>query len=114
MNARDLDQRVVLLRREVADSGTGSRFQIEEFVDEATVGARVIPVRGGEAFLNVQRTASVTHRFTIRFRSDVSEAWRVRWRGEEFNVTELTPFGRQMREWLDVLATASPAENPVE
>lgn len=114
MQAGRLNQRVTLLRSDKGISATGSRLPIEDFVHEATVWAQVTPVNGSEAFLSQQRIAGTTHVVRMRFRDDVDPSWRLEWRGLQMNILEIIPGGQQLREYLEVRARASDAENPVD
>lgn len=111
MSAGALTQRVQLLRCDQAVTTSGSGAVLEQFTRVSTVWAHVEPVRGGERWASDQRYADVTHRFRIRFRSDVAIDWQLEWQGQRFAVAEILPAGHQLREWLDIMATASPAEN---
>lgn len=111
MDAGRLNQRVTLLRREVATSATtGASF--EQFVPAGTVWAQMDPLSGSEAWTAAQRFASTAMKFRIRFGPEVAPTWRLEWRGQRWDVVEVLPGGQQLREWLDITATASPAENP--
>lgn len=114
MQAGRLSQPVELLRSEVAVSASGSGLPVEEFVAVSGVVwaqvTQVTPVGGNEPFLALERTAETTHTFRIRYRDDIEESWRLRWNAVEFGITSIVPGGGQLREFLDVLATASKAE----
>jgi len=108
-----LDQRVLLKRRDAAVSSSGSGAVLEEFLLPVKAWARVEPLTGTEGFAGSQRFAQSSHRFQIRFHDGLDSTWRIEWRGQDYDVTEVIPGGQRLREWQDVLATASPAENPV-
>jgi len=111
VSAGKLDQRVRILRREAGVSSSGSGLQVEDYPHIATVWAQVTPLRGGESFTSQARFASATHSFRIRHRTGIDTSCRLEWRGEQYDVIEALPAGLRLREWLDVIATASPTEN---
>jgi SPP1 family predicted phage head-tail adaptor len=114
VRAGGLTEEVTLLRRDTATSSTGSGAAIDQYVDVVTVWARVQPLRGGESWTAAQRFAEASTRFQIRYYSDALDAtWRLLWRDVEYDVIEVLAGGRQLREYQDILASASPAENPV-
>jgi SPP1 family predicted phage head-tail adaptor len=106
-----LDQRVKLLRREGGPSSTGSGVEVHEYVHAATVWARVQPARGSEGVAGPGRAAETASVFRVRFREDVDASWRIEWRGKQHDLVEILPAGHRLREWLDLTAVASPAEN---
>lgn len=107
-----MDQHVTLLERDVGTSSKGTGLAVETFTPRAGfVWAMVTPLRGGESFQGAQRQSESTHRFRIRFRADIDETWRLRWRGNDYDIVEILPAGYRLKEWLDILATSSPAEN---
>lgn len=79
-----LDQRVTIqtLTR-VADSMGGAP---ETWAELATVWAHVRPMRGDEGYTGDRVDATGTYRFVIRNRTDVSEAARLQWQGETYNI----------------------------
>lgn len=112
MSAGALDQRVKLWRREGGVSSTGSGAQVEEFVLVAKAYARVTPLRGSESFVAGTRFADATHAFRLNYRAALDQSWRIEWRGQQYDVLEVLPAGHRLRQWIDVVAQASPAENP--
>jgi len=112
VDAGRLDQRVELYRRDIGLSATGSGAPLEDWTLVTTVWAQVDPVSGSEQFSAQQRTAAATTRFKMRHRSDVSATSRLKWRGTWYDVAEVIPGGMRLSEWIDVAASASPAENP--
>lgn len=110
--AGTLDQRVKILRRELGPSASGSGQEVEEFVLVADVYAQIEPLRGSEGVAATARFAEATHKFRIRWRATLTTEMRLEWRGQQYDILEALPAGQRLREWLDILATASPAENP--
>ncbi len=76
--------------------------------------ARVTPVRGTEAHVVLGRVADSTHVFRVRYHdaAELEPSWRLRWDGKEFGIDEIRPGGAQLREYIEIIATAGSAENP--
>jgi len=112
VRAGELDRKVTLLEPKTQLDSSGTGQAVETFVPRGDVWAGVTPLSGREALAAAQRHPETTHRFRMRWRSraDLNEAWRIRHDGRDWNITEILEIGR--REGLDVMATASPAENP--
>jgi len=113
VRAGDLRERVTILRQEDGLSTTGSGMMLETWVLVATVRARVTPISQREAFTGDHRFASATTSFRMRYRR-IEASWRLEWRGEQYNIEGAVPGGQGLREYVDVLASASPAENPTD
>ena len=111
LSAGRLNQRVDLFRPDTATIATGTGAPLEDYVFAGTVWAEVVPSSGSESFAAQARIDQTLSRFRIRFRADVRQAWRLKWRGRSYDIVEVLPAGTQLREWLDIAAAASPAEN---
>lgn len=111
MRAGELDQSVTLLELERGQATT-TGYPLEEYVARVTIRAQVVPNGGSERWAQVTRDYAATHRFHIRYRGDIDETWRLRWREEEFAIRAILPGGRRLREFIDLIAVASGAENP--
>ncbi len=108
-----LTERVTLSRMDRALSASGTGAEVHSWVDVATVWAEADSVGAREGFAGAARFADNTYRFRIRYRGDLEPTWRLTWRGRVFDVAAVLPGGAQLREWLDVTATAGPGQNPV-
>jgi SPP1 family predicted phage head-tail adaptor len=109
--AGQLNQPVKLYRRDVAiASGTGT--VLEQFSPAISAWARVDPAGGAEARGGELPRDESSVRFRIRYRADLDTTWQIEWRGRRFGIDEVIPAGHQLREWLDVRASDSIAENP--
>ena len=83
MRAGDLDQRITLQSvSEENDSGS----LIQTYNDMASVWAKVISQRGSEAFEAARTNARETIRVGMRYRSDVTDKWRLKWLGQAYNI----------------------------
>ena len=89
--AGDLRHRVrILLRQDFPDDTDG----IEQARPEvATVWARIEPVGGGVYFGTVQIDKAVTHRITIRRRTDITAEHEVEGDGRRFRVKRSADLG---------------------
>lgn len=77
-------QRITLQKpQEVTDQGGGRSIT---WNDKETVWAEVKPLRGQERIHSMGLANPVTHKITIRYRSDVSADWRVLYDSRYFNI----------------------------
>jgi SPP1 family predicted phage head-tail adaptor len=79
INAGDMDQRITLRRRATGKDALGQRSTTWETVDE--VWAQAQPLRGREFVAANAEGAAAEVRFRIYWRSDITSAWAVIWRG---------------------------------
>lgn len=84
----------------VADDYGGST---QTLADVAEVWATIQPLEGREQLLAMQTGMTRPHRFSMRYREDVTGASRILYDGRAFNVTSVTDPGARHRE-LVVLA----------
>lgn len=83
------------------DSGGGDIA----WADANAIWANVVPVRGNEQLQAQRVDAVVLYRVTTRFRTDVTAANRLTWRGTPLNIRAVTdPDG--MRQWLEIMCEA--------
>ena len=84
LNAGALDQRVTIQAR---TSGQDARGQaLDTWVDVATVWARVQPRRGRDFFAAAQDQATFDCTVWLRYRTDVTSAHRLLWKGLPLNI----------------------------
>ncbi len=84
MQIGKMDQQIIL-QSLVETNTNGSLSQV--FTTVATVWANVIEPRGSEAFEAARINAKETVRVRIRYRSDVTTAWRFQWMGQNYSIT---------------------------
>lgn len=95
----ELDQRVTFQRKtRVADSQGG---YAETWADFVTVWARVRGSGGREAVVADTIEASAKYAFTIRNRTDMTEADRIKWHGETYNIRTIRRAGRAQYMTID-------------
>lgn len=59
---------------------------ITSYTDAATVWAEATPVRARDVFEAGKEQLPVDTVFRVRYRAGVTAAWRVRWRGENYEL----------------------------
>lgn len=95
----DLRERLTIQQRTSTPDGQGGRDV--EWSTLATVWAKVEPLSGTERVQAGAETAVVSHRVTVRYRSDFDASYRIVWRRRVLEITALvSPDAR--REWLVV------------
>jgi phage head-tail adaptor, putative, SPP1 family len=93
----ELRTEMILQKAETSSDGTGGHT--ENWVEVATVFARVEPLRAQSRFGAGQYLESVTHRVTLRFREDVRSGMRFLKHGrtlEIINVQDADESGRYL------------------
>ena len=96
-----LDQRITI---QSASESTGSMGDVSKtWGTLATVWAAVVHATGREALADDRTTATAQTKFTIRNRSDVTEAMRIVWGGDTYNIRSVNRAGAR-RMYLDIIA----------
>lgn len=93
-----LRERVTVQRKSATRDAIGGI--IETWATLATLWAKVEPKSAGEQYRRQQIQAAADWTVTIRYRTDVAPADRLRWRGHEFEIVGLinTDMRRQFLE----------------
>ena len=99
-------ERVVIQAGAGAADGYGGRTS--DWSAVATVWAEVAPIGGRERAQAEQLEGVVTHRVTIRHRTDVTAAHRLLWGSKALNVRAVTN-PDQRRRYLDLLCEEGTA-----
>lgn len=76
-----------------------------------TVWAQVTPLKGGEPVMQQRLQGTTPVQVTIRYSSETSEitnAWRMVWKGVPFNIKSVSPDER--RAYIAILATADQSD----
>lgn len=94
-------RRVVLQEKTFTRDAMGG--EVITWVDRATVWSAVDPLRGREYLDAMQKQAEVTIRFTMRYRADVTQAWRVKWENKYYEIVEPIDVEGRHRE-LQIMA----------
>ena len=91
IKAGDLRQRVTLLRPETAVNERGRRETT--WTEAATVYAAKQDVSGREFYQAHAYNAEDIVTFTIRWRTDVNDRWRLRHHGTDYGILEVNHLG---------------------
>jgi SPP1 family predicted phage head-tail adaptor len=103
MNIGSLNRKITL---QMPDKNTNSFGEsVITWVSVGEIWADVQPLSGRESFSSDHRYATVTHRFKIRFRTDVTPEYQVLYQGQYFDIKAVLEMGR--REGLEILAEAT-------
>lgn len=100
MRAGSLDRRVTLRRPVTTDNAYGE--PAPAWTDVATVWAKVVQGAAGEVMARGV-AARVDVLFRIRWRTDVTTAWRIVHGADTYDIQSIAEVGR--REGLEILAT---------
>lgn len=102
IHAGMLDQRITLQSRaggvDVLGQASGA------WQDVAEVWARARPLRSRELFAAGQMQNITDVEFTIRWRADVTSAWRILWRGVPHGITGMPIDVDGQQQWLEIMA----------
>jgi SPP1 family predicted phage head-tail adaptor len=101
MDAGQLDQRLTLQQKSTTTNGFGE--DVVTWNDVATVWAKAAPLRGREFSSAAETQSSAEVRFTVRFRDDVDETWRLMWRGKAYALVAPPINVGGTREWLEMM-----------
>ena len=97
-----LDKRITLQSKtQVRDAMGGFT---ETWATVATVWAKITTLRTTEAIINMAGTGSAIHNVVIRYRSDITGAWRLLYRGKYWAIIGPPIDVNKDREWLDIKA----------
>ena len=96
---------VVVIQAEnpATDAGGGQTDPWASPTTFATVRACIKPLRGGERLRAMQLEDSVTHRFTMRWRSGVTAKHRLKFGARLFNCRSVINVDEKSK-WLEIMA----------
>lgn len=101
LNAGDLNQRITLRSRAAGLDAHGHPSGAWQTV--ATVWAAARPVEGREFVAAGEARSEITVRFVIRWRSDVTAAMQVLWRGVAYDIVSPPIDPKGSRESLELM-----------
>lgn len=101
-----IDQRISLQRSSDVDDGAGG--SVATWTEYAEVWAHVVPLSGREREQQQRAEATSNYLVVIRYRSDVVEGHKIRWRGRELNVRFVRSEGPRT-SWLEIEAEMGAA-----
>lgn len=99
MQSGKLDRRVTLQAPTVTKDARGG--PVTQWVDQATVWAEVVPLRGREFVETAQVVAGAELKVRMRYRTGVLESWRVVHEGTAYDIQHIAEIGR--RDGLELL-----------
>lgn len=100
MDSGKLKNEITLKRRVSTKDAQGGA--IVTYVPVATVAAAADPIRSRE-FVTLQTAlAEIDVRFTLYYRSDVTAAWRVEWRGQDYEIVGQPIDVKGERIWMEI------------
>jgi len=103
-NIADLNKRITLQYETKTADGMGG-FDVV-WTDLATVWAAVWPISANEIVQSMQTNMILSHRIRIRYRSDLTSAYRIKFGSRYFNIVSLIN-PNERGEWLDIMAKES-------
>lgn len=103
MEPGDLCYRVILQRRDSSRDRLGG--ETVTWKDVGVTWAAAVPLSGRELIAAQQKHAEITTRFRIRYRAEMSPAWRVIWEGRSYDVLDVVDVDGQHWE-LDLLCSS--------
>lgn len=87
--AGKLRHRIALTALQTTTSPYGET--VTEYVPAGEVWADVAPLSMKEHIASQALQAPITHRITIRFRSDITAEWRIQFRGKTYGIHSILP-----------------------
>ena len=105
MRAGRLSHRITFYARSVTRDAMGG--ETVTWVEQDQDWADVLPLQGREYFAAQQVEAELTIRFRVRYRSDVTEAWRIEWEGKRYNIRHVFPVDGR-KDALEMMCTSVP------
>ena len=80
-------ERLTIQQKDVTRNGIGDEVIL--WVNVATTWAKVMPLRGNAFFAANQEQHTIDARFLIRSRTGMTEAMRLVWNGENYDITNI-------------------------
>lgn len=108
LNAGEFDQRVIIQQKLVEKNSIGEETVV--WVDaisstpDHAVWAKAIPLRGNAFFAANQQQHTVDVRFVIRERSGLTNAMRLLWKGDPYDIVSIIPGTAQYKGTLEIMA----------
>lgn len=103
MQSGKLDRQIKLLRYSQASDGAGG--VVDTYTEFATVWADVQDLRGLQLFAAQQVNDSISTKFRIRYRDDLSARDRIEWKGLQFDIVG-QPIEIGRNEGLEIMGKA--------
>jgi len=100
MNIGSLSKRITLQSKTETRDALGG--VVETWTTVATVWAKITTLRTTEAIVAMAGTGSAIHNVVVRFRSDVTGAWRIKYRDKYWAIIGPPIDVNKDRRWLDI------------
>ncbi len=102
MDIGEMKQRIELLVEEDVSDGQGGYYS--NLVSKGSTWAKVTNIHGGEYFFAAAVHLEKDVSFVIRYRSDITETWFIKFRGQKYNIQFIdnVKYGDQ---YLEIKAT---------
>ncbi len=107
LNAGQLDQQLTLQAPTTTEDSLGQR--VGDWSTVAVVWGSAAPLRGRELMAAAAGQSEATVRFRIRWRADVTRAWRVLWRGVAYAIESDPIDVHGQRTALELMCTTAGA-----
>src|SRR4051812_15348564 len=101
LTAADLKNRAALQSVRRTEDGQGGFT--EEWADEIDLWMKIEPLKGWEKMQAMQLQTPITHKITLRYRTGVTTAKRLRWGSRILQIKEAINID-EANEWLRVMA----------
>jgi SPP1 family predicted phage head-tail adaptor len=82
--------------------------EVVSWVTQGQDMAEVTPLTGREYFAALQINPEIQIRFRVRYRADVTTAWRIEWRDQRYDILETVNVDGRDRE-LELMARTAPS-----
>ena len=96
----DLNKRIVIQYPTRASDSMGGF--IATWIDSDTIWAAIWPTSAGELVQSMQTNMAISHRIRVRYRSDITSAYRIKFGNRYFNIVSMIN-PNEKGEWLDIL-----------
>lgn len=105
MDIGELDQQVTL--QKLTETNTSGEL-VGVWTNVAKVWAKVISQKGGEAFEAARLNATDTIRVCMRYRTDITPAFRLTWGTQTYSITNVDRSARRQGEiWVTAQAVGA-------
>lgn len=105
MDAGRLDQRLILKSKVSGKDTIGG--ETISWTNVVTVWGAAEPMRGREFLVLQEAESDLVVRFTIYYRTDITSAWRVEWRGQDYEIEGPPIDVLGGKRWIELMARSA-------
>ena len=98
--------RRIMLQTKQASTRDNMGGQVVSWVDQFPAWASDSPLSGRELMAAQQKHAEMTSRFRIRYRSEITQEWRIAFQGRIYDILEIIDVYEGAHRYLDILCQA--------